>query len=64
VRDGIGYYGLVGASVALDSAQHFRLGFGSRVYRGATSGDPLGGVPARETVDRWINLYGSLGFTF
>ena len=64
LRDGVGYYGLVGANFALDAAQNFRLGFGSRLYRGATSGDPLGGVPGRETADRWISIYGSFGFSF
>ena len=33
-RHGIGYYGLVGVDVALDRAQHFRLGVGGRVIRG------------------------------
>lgn len=64
VRDGIGYYGLVGASVALDQAQHFRVGFGGKVYRGSTEGDPFGAVPAGETIDRWINIFGTLTVSF
>jgi hypothetical protein len=63
-RDGIGYYGLVGASFALDQAQHFRVGFGSKVYRGATEGDALGLAPGSRTVDRWINVYGTFGVAF
>jgi hypothetical protein len=63
-RDGIGYYGLVGISVAVDRSQNFRVGFGSKVYRGATDGDAFGAVPGMETVDRWINFYGTVGFSF
>lgn len=64
VRDGVGYYGLLGVSIALDRARHFRLGFGSKVYRGGTDGDPFGAAPGRETVDRWINLFGTFGVSF
>jgi hypothetical protein len=63
-RDGIGYYGLVGASIALDRAQHFRIGFGGKVYRGHTEGDPLGELPGFETTDRWINFFGTFGVSF
>jgi hypothetical protein len=64
VRDGFGYYGLFGVNVALDQAQHFRIGVGTRVYRGSTSGDAIGAVPPRETTDRWINVFGTFGFSF
>ena len=41
-----------------------RIGFGSKVYRGATDGDPLGPVPGVETTDRWITFFGTFGFSF
>jgi hypothetical protein len=63
-RDGFGYYSTVGANAALDSGRHFRVGVGAKVYRGHTSGDPLGAVPPRETTDRWVNIYGTFSFTF
>jgi hypothetical protein len=63
-RDGFGYYGIFGANVGLDAARHFRIGVGTRVYRGHTSGDALGAVPPRETTDRWINVFGTVSFTF
>jgi len=61
-RSGWGYYGLLGASVALDRYQNFRLGFSSRVVQGDTSGDSFGPLPAFRTADRWINT--ALEFTF
>jgi hypothetical protein len=64
VRDGFGYYAGVGANFALDQGQHFRLGFIGKVYRGGTAGDPFGDVPGHSTVDRWITLSGSFGFSF
>jgi hypothetical protein len=64
VRDGIGYYGLAGVSIAVDRRQNVRIGFGGKVYRGNTSGEPFGPLPGRETVDRWINLFGSVGLSF
>lgn len=63
-RDGFGYYGIFGATMAVDAARHFRVGVGTRVFRGHTSGDALGAAPPRETTDRWINLFGSASFTF
>ena len=63
-RNGWGYYALVGASVAVDRYQRFRLGFASKIYRGHTDGDPFGAVPALRTRDQWVNLYGELGFSF
>ena len=53
-RDGFGYYALFGVTTALDELRRFRLGVGTRVYRGYTSGDPLGAAPPGETTDRWI----------
>lgn len=64
VRDGVGYYAVAGVNVAIDRGQRFRVGFGTKVYRGATEGDPLGSVPGGETVDRWINLFGSVSVSF
>jgi hypothetical protein len=63
-RDGFGYYGIFGGSVALDHGRHFRVGAGTRMYRGHTSGDPLGATPPRETTDRWLNLFGSFSVSF
>jgi hypothetical protein len=64
LRDGLGYYAQAGISIAIDRAQFFRVGFGTKVYRGATEGDPLGPVPARETRDRWIMLFGNASLNF
>jgi len=64
IRDGIGYYATAGVNVAVDRAQHFRVGVGTKVFRGATSGDPLGAVPGGETSDRWVNVFASFGFSF
>lgn len=63
-RDGIGYYATLGGNVTLDEAQHFRLGAGSRVYRGHTNGDPFGDVPARRTTDSWVNVFVTFGLSF
>ncbi len=63
-RDGWGWYGALGASAALDRGRHVRLGVGSKVYRGHTSGDPLGAVPALRTRDHWVNVFGELTFAF
>jgi hypothetical protein len=63
-RSGWGYYGLLGASVALDRNRNFRLGVTSKVYRGHTEGDPLCDLPARRTRDRWINVVGDFTFSF
>ncbi|MBI1896980.1 MAG: hypothetical protein HYZ57_07950 [Acidobacteria bacterium] len=63
-RDGWGYYGLVGANVALDRAAHFRVGVTSRVYRGKTDGEPLGALPAVRTRDRWVNVAGEFAVSF
>ncbi|MDZ4797828.1 MAG: hypothetical protein SGI92_06680 [Bryobacteraceae bacterium] len=64
LRDGVGYYAKAGVDVAVDRAQHFRIGAGVKVMRGATGGDPLGALPGFETADRWVNLYASFGFSF
>ena len=64
LRDGFGYYAQAGISVAVDRAQFFRVGFATKVYRGATEGDPLGAVPAFETRDRWIMLLGTASLNF
>jgi hypothetical protein len=64
MRDGFGYYASAGASVALDRAQHFRIGGGVKVFRGTTGGDSFGAVPGYKTADRWVNYFGSFGFSF
>jgi hypothetical protein len=64
LRDGLGYYASAGVSIAIDRLQMFRVGVGTKVYRGAVSGDPLGPVPGGETRDRWVNIFGSFGVSF
>jgi hypothetical protein len=64
LRDGMGYYAQAGANVAIDRSQMFRLGGGTRVYRGATSGDPFGAIPGVETRDSWLVIYGSVSLNF
>jgi len=63
-RDGWGYYALLGVSVALDPAQHFRLGATTRVYRVDTSGPRVGTTPQVNTTDQWVNTYFGLTFSF
>lgn len=63
-RDGWGYYALLGGSVALDRAQHFRLGVTTRVFRTDTSGARVGTTPAVWTADQWVNTYFGLTFSF
>jgi hypothetical protein len=63
-RSGWGYYGMAGFSVALDQAQHFRLGVTPMIYRGTTNGQGLGNVPAFETRDKWINVMAEFRFSF
>jgi hypothetical protein len=64
LRDGLGYYAVAGVNVALDQAQFLRLGAGTKVYRGATSGDPLGPVPGVETRDHWYTIFATVGISF
>ncbi|MBI4875062.1 MAG: outer membrane beta-barrel protein [Acidobacteria bacterium] len=63
-RDGWGYYGLLGASVALDRHGTFRLGFATRVYRGHTAGEQLGQLGALRTRDLWVQTFGEFGVGF
>ena len=63
-RSGWGYYGLVGASVALDRMQMIRFGFTTRVVRGDTRGDSFGPVPGIRTSDTWVNSAAELTFSF
>ncbi|MFN7925691.1 MAG: outer membrane beta-barrel protein [Bryobacteraceae bacterium] len=63
-RSGWGYYGMGGLSVALDRYQQFRLGFSSRVFRAATSGDALGSLPGIRTKDMWVNTAAEFSFVF
>ncbi|HYO83186.1 MAG TPA: hypothetical protein VES20_17400 [Bryobacteraceae bacterium] len=64
LRDGTGYYAQAGFNVAIDRAQLFRVGGGTKVYNGATSGDPLGAVPSGDTRDRWVIVFGSFSVNF
>lgn len=64
LRDGLGYYAMVGANVALDRGQLFRIGGGAKVYRGAVSGDPIGALPRGETRDSWLYIFASFGLSF
>jgi len=63
-RSGWGSYALGGVSYALDRFQVFRVGFTVKAYRGHTDGDSLGAVPAVETMDRWLNLFGNFSIHF
>jgi len=63
-RNGWGYYALVNTSFFLDRNQHFRLGVTSKMYRGYSDGDALGWIPDLRTRDRWLNLFGEVGFSF
>jgi hypothetical protein len=63
-RDGWAWYALAEVGVYLDSAQHFRIGATTRVYRGHTDGDALGSVPPVRTRDHWVNTYGQFTFSF
>ncbi len=62
-RDGWGYYALADVSGFVDRGQHFRVGVQAKSYRGHTEGDSLGGVPVR-TKDQWLNILGTIGFSF
>jgi len=63
-RSGWGYYALSGFNGFLDRGRHFRSGITVKVYRGHTEGDPLGFVPGVRTRDRWLQIFGELGFSF
>jgi len=63
-RDGIGYYALAGVTVAVDQAQHFRLGFTTKMYRGGTAGEPVGQLAVFETRDQWLVLLGNFTISF
>lgn len=63
-RGGWAYYGLAGASVALDRVRMFRVGVTARMYRGYTEGNPFGLVPGVRTNDRWLGVFGEFGVAF
>lgn len=63
-RGGFGYYALLGATVALDRAQLFRLGFTTKLYRGRTSGDALGPIPGVRTNDQWLTSAAEFSVNF
>ncbi len=63
-RDGWAYYALAEVSGFLDHNQHFRVGVQYKSYRGHTSGEPLGTVPAVQTKDNWQDILALFGFSF
>jgi len=63
-RSGWGYYALVSTEAFVDRGRHFRLGVTSKVYRAHTEGDPLGPVAGVRTRDRWLQIFGQVGFSF
>lgn len=63
-RDGWGWYATAGFNVAVDRAQHFRIGAGVRRYQGETEGRPVGTLPAYRTKDRWLNTFAEFTFSF
>jgi hypothetical protein len=63
-RSGWGYYAMLGSSFALDRAQFFRLGFTTKLYRGTTSGDPIGPIPPFTTHDQWLTTAAEFSFNF
>jgi hypothetical protein len=63
-RDGWASYALVGGSIALDDAQHFRIGGTAKMYRGFTEGQAFGAVPNIRTNDGWLNIMGEFTFSF
>ncbi len=63
-RSGWGSYALVAGSVALDRYQRFRVGVTTKFYRGHTDGAALGALPAVESLDRWVNIFGDFTIGF
>ncbi len=63
-RSGWGSYALGNASYFLDQGQHFRVGVTAQFVRGHTNGQAINNVPAIETTDRWMNIFGEIGFSF
>jgi hypothetical protein len=63
-RSGWGYYALLGSSVAIDRMQMFRLGVTTKLYRGRTSGDPLGAIPGIRTNDQWLTTAAEFSVNF
>jgi hypothetical protein len=63
-RSGWGYYAQANVNYFVDYYRHFRIGVGSRVYRGHTEGEPLGPVPGTRTRDKWVHIFGEVGLSF
>jgi hypothetical protein len=63
-RSGWAYYSTVGLEFFVDRGRHFRLGAAAKQYRGHTEGDELGPVPGIRTRDRWLDIFGQVGFSF
>jgi len=63
-RSGWGHYALAGTNVFLDRRKMVRFGFTTKVYRGNTSGEAFGALPAFRTRDQWINTFAEFGVSF
>ena len=63
-RDGLGYYAMVGGTVAMDASQRFRLGVIARAYRLETAGAIIGALPSSRTADRWMTTYLTFSASF
>jgi hypothetical protein len=63
-RDGWGYYARGNVSYFLNRDRNFRVGETTKVIRGHTSGEPIGSVPGFRTYDKWLNIFGEVGFSF
>lgn len=63
-RSGWGGYGLVGFRSALNRGRNLWVGVTTKVYRGRTDGEQLGGVPPTRTQDRWTFVQGEFSFAF
>jgi hypothetical protein len=60
IRDGWGYYSLLGGSVAITRSQNLRLGVITRVFEGRTDGPMFGTLPPSRSSDRWVNTFFTL----
>jgi hypothetical protein len=63
-RDGWGYYALGNVSYFLNRSHNFRVGFTTKSIRGHTDGESIGPVPGFRTKDRWLHIFGEVGFSF
>ncbi len=63
-RSGWGSYALGDISTFIDQGHHFRVGGVIKLIRGYTEGEPVQAVTSPRTHDRWINVFGEVGFSF